>query len=320
MLGAEEFRFANPLWLCLFGALPLLGLWRFTAGRRWRGTLRYSDLNLVEGLGAAPAKLLLVLPSALRIFTLSLLILAMARPQAGQVRRDVLTEGVDIVLVLDCSGSMRETDSSPSRLGAAKEVIAQFIDGRESDRIGLVVFGVSSFTVCPLTIDYAALKDFLGRIRLGVVPEDGTAIGTGLINAVRRLRDSDATSKVIILLTDGDNNQGVEPLEAARIAGDLGIRVYTIGVGTPGYRHSSGGYNPQLLQSVAGMTGGQAFHASDRDALEGIYAQIDEMERSEVEYNVYAQWDELMMWLLWPALLLFAAEIALRQTRTMVVP
>jgi Ca-activated chloride channel family protein len=320
MMIGETFRFADPMWLWLLAALPGLIGWRLFVARRRRGTLRYSDVGLMQGLSVAAGRVLLVIPGAMRQVALALLVVAMARPQAGDVRRDVLTEGVDIVLVLDCSGSMEATDFRPNRLGAAKEVIAEFVRGRHSDRIGLVVFGDSSFTVCPLTADYRALTDFLDRVRIGVVPPDGTAIGEGMVNALHRLRDSEAKSKVIILLTDGDNNRGTSPREVARIAGDLGVKVYTIGVGTSGHRDPRSGFNPELLREISRVTGARDFHASDRSALESIYEQIDEMERTEVEYNVYAQWDELMTWLVWPALGLFATEILLRRTRLMQVP
>lgn len=315
-----EFRFEDPLWLWLLAALPLVAAWQIAVGRRRRATVRFSDLGLLRGLSTAPSRLLAAIPPLLRHAALALMILAMARPQAGEVRRDVLTEGVDIVLVLDASGSMETTDFFPNRLEAAKEVIAQFIEGREHDRIGLVVFGEASFTACPLTVDYRTLTGFLRRVDIGAVPPNGTAIGLGLLNAVHRLRDSAAQSKVIILLTDGDNNRGIDPRLVGQIAGDLGIKVYTIGVGTPNVRDPRGGFNPDLLQQIAAETKGRYFHATNRDSLAAIYQEIDAMEKTEVEYNVYAQWDELLAWFLWPALALFGLELALRETRLVTVP
>jgi Ca-activated chloride channel family protein len=315
-----EFRFASPLWLWLLAALPVLAAWQILVVRRRRGTMRYSDLGLLGGLSAAPTRLLMAVPPVLRHGALALMILAMARPQAGNVRRDVLNEGVDIILVLDCSGSMDTPDFYPNRLEAAKEVISQFIAGRETDRIGLVVFGEESFTVCPLTVDYHALTDLLDRVHIGVVPPDGTAIGKGLLNAIHRLEGSEAKSKVVVLLTDGDNNRGIDPATVAQLAGDLGIKVYAIGVGTPEGRGPTGGFNPGLLQQMANVTKGRYFHATDRDSLAAIYREIDQMEKTQVQFNVYAQWNELMAWFIWPALLLFGLEISLRQTRLVTVP
>jgi Ca-activated chloride channel homolog len=317
-----EFRFADPTWLWLLAALPALGLWQWLIASRWRATLRYSDLGLVQGIGAAPRRLLLLLPPSLRMAALSLLIVAMARPQSGDVQREVLIEGVDIMLVLDGSGSMRTGDFPPfhTRLDAAKEVIASFIEGRETDRIGMVIFGEESFTVCPLTVDYSALIQLLARVRPGIVPENGTAIGTGILNAIHRMRDSEAQSKVIILLTDGDNNRGIDPQAMAALAGEMGIKIYAIGIGPPGTRRQMPGFDPQRLEVIAAETKGRAYFAQDAGALQAIYDEIDQLETSEVEFNIYAQWDELMMLFLWPALACFALEILLRKTRVMTLP
>lgn len=310
-----EYRFAAPLWFFLFAALPVLAMWQIFIARRFRGTLRYSDLSLMEGLAAAPAKIWIFIPQVLRYLALALLIVAMARPQAGNVKRDVLTEGVDIMMVLDISGSMEANDFRPNRLEAAKQVIAKFIEGRESDRIGLVAFAAHSFTVCPLTVDYHALNDLLDRVHLGIIDQTDTAIGTGLVNGIHRLRDSEAASKVIVLLTDGvSEHEVITPQMAAEIAAGLGIKIYTIGMGR------AGAFNPQVLNQIANMTGGLYFHAENRQALDSIYEQIDQMEQTEVEYNIYAQWDEMMMWFVWPALLLLGLEFFLRQTRAMQLP
>ncbi len=318
-----EFRFADPLWLALLAAVPVAVAWMILVARRRTGALRYSDLSLLTGIASRPSRLLAALPAILRLSALSLLILAMARPQGGEVKRDVIVQGVDIMLVLDCSGSMEQPDFPPypNRLEAAKSVIARFIERRETDRIGLVVFGEQSFTVCPLTVDYGALTQFLSRINLRVVPNDGTAIGLGMLNALHRLRDSTAESKVIILITDGDNNTGVNPLGiAAQVAGPMGIKVYAIGIGPMSFPFRGEGVNPELLQAIAEETKGQAFFAEDPRSLESVLAEIDQLERSDVEYNIYAQWNELMAWLVAPALGLLAVEILLRQTRLLQVP
>ncbi len=320
-MSESVFRLADPGWLWLLTALPLLVAWQVVVARRRRGAMRYSDLSLMRGLAVAPSRVWIALPPALRLLALALLVVAMARPQAGDVQRDILTEGVDIMLVLDCSDTMRADDFHPNRLEAAKAVIGEFIGKRESDRIGLVVFGRESFTVCPLTLDRSALGDFLGRVRIGVVDPDGTAIGQGLLSALHRLRDSEAASRVILLLTDGENNAGIDPLMLAPIAHDLGIKIYTIGVGTLQFRgFQQRGFNPELLTALATETGGEYFEANDRSTLAQVYRRIDALERSEVEMTEYAQWDELMMLLVWAALALFAVEIALRTTRLMGVP
>jgi Ca-activated chloride channel family protein len=256
----------------------------------------------------------------------TLMIIALARPQTSESGSSSTTRGIDIVLALDISGSMLARDFSPDRIAAAKEVAAGFINDRQNDRIGLVIFAGESFTQSPLTTDKATLLNLLSRVQIGIV-EDGTAIGNGLATAVNRLRESGATSKVIILLTDGVNNAGqIAPVTAAEIAQSLGIKVYTVGVGTRGNapypaRDAWGNtvmvsmpveIDEQILTDIAAATGGQYFRATDRGSLQAIYDQINTLETSTIETNNFTRHNELFgMFTLW-AFLLLVAEFLLR--------
>ena len=226
-------QFANPMFLWLLLAVPLVAYFMFR--RRREAAIKFSDISLLRNVRRSRRVKNRKILYALRLLALVLLIIAMARPQAGKKTTEVSSEGIDIMLALDVSGSMKAEDFKPqNRLVAAKEVIKEFVQGRQSDRIGLVVFSRQSFTQCPLTMDYSVLLNFLEQVDFGMI-EDGTAIGMGLANAVNRLRSSDAKSRIIILLTDGINNAGeIDPLTAAQIAKTLGIRVYTIGAGKLG--------------------------------------------------------------------------------------
>jgi Ca-activated chloride channel family protein len=268
----------------------------------------------------------------LRILAMALIILAVARPQAGQAREIVKGEGVDIALALDISGSMASLDFQPqNRLEAAKGVIADFVQKRPYDRIGLVVFASSAFNQSPPTTDRNVLLRLLDRTELAtdLGIDDGTAIGMGLANAGNMLKDSSAKSRVIILLTDGVNNAGeIDPLTAAQAAEALGLRVYTIGMGRPGevpvpvvdlfgreqivYRESD--LDEATLQAIADTTGGRYFRAEDTAGLQEIYDEIDSLETSQVEVERFTRYQELMGWLLLPALGLFLTEMALRKT------
>jgi Ca-activated chloride channel family protein len=226
--------FASP-WV-LYGLLviPVLVFWYIRRRRAAVGTLRFSSLAPFDALKPTLRERLRDLPFILRVAGLALLIVAIARPQSVSEGENIYTEGIDIVLVLDISGSMLAEDFQPNRIGAAKEVAQKFVDARTNDRIGLVVFAGQSFTQCPMTLDYRVLKNLLRQIKPGMV-EDGTAIGMGIAQGVNRLEGSTAKSKVMILLTDGVNNRGeIDPLTAAQLAQSFGIRMYTIGVGTIG--------------------------------------------------------------------------------------
>jgi Ca-activated chloride channel family protein len=231
----------------------------------------------------------------------------MARPQLNLKEEKVKAEGIDIMMALDLSSSMLSKDFSPDRLEVSKMVAEEFVGKRQYDRIGLVVFAGEAFTQCPLTVDHNIVKDFLSDLKVGMV-QDGTAIGMGLATAVNRLKDSDAKSKIIILLTDGVNNTGyINPITAAEIAKQYGIRVYTIGVGTMGSAMSpvnrgiDGEYyfamsrveiDTELLKKISEMTSGQYFRAIDRASLENIYAEIDRLEKTEIEVNVFKRYKD----------------------------
>lgn len=295
-------EFANPkiLWL-LTALVPLVAyyVWR---SRQGGATIRISS---VESLGTAPKTVRYYLrhvPFVLRIVALALLVVALARPQQIEHRTKTNAEGIDIVLAIDISGSMLAGDFRPDRLSAAKEVAASFVADRYGDRIGLVVFAGEAFTQSPLTTDQPTLQTMLGRVRSGII-EDGTAIGNGLATAINRLRESDSKSKVVILLTDGVNNRGeIAPLTAAQIAKDMGIKVYTIGVGTRGeapypVMDDDGNViqtvmmkveiDEQMLRTIASETGGEYFRATNKQTLAAIYEQINTLEKTRVEVEEF---------------------------------
>jgi len=327
------FRFESPWLLSLLLLLPVLAAWPWLA-RTWSrpAGLRYADVRLAAHSGISWRVRLRPILRGLRILAMALVILAVARPQTGQAREIVKGEGVDIALALDISGSMASLDFQPqNRLEAAKAVIGDFVQKRPYDRIGLVVFASSAFNQSPPTTDRNVLLRLLDRTELAtdLGIDDGTAIGMGLANAGNMLKDSDAKSKVIILLTDGVNNAGeIDPLTAAQAAEALGIRVYTIGMGRPGevpvpvvdlfgreqivYQESD--LDEATLQAIADTTGGRYFRAEDTAGLQEIYDEIDSLETSQVEVERFTRYQELMGWLLVPALGLFLSEMALRKT------
>lgn len=262
---------------------------------------------------------------AIRLIVLALVIVVIARPQNVDKWQSSTTEGIDIIMALDVSGSMLARDFNPDRLEASKNVATEFISGRPYDRIGLTVFSGESYTQCPLTTDHAVLINLMREIKSGII-EDGTAIGVGLSTAINRIKDSDAISKVIILLTDGINNRGaIDPLTAAEIAKAFGIRVYTIGVGSMGYAdypvQTPFGMQYQkmqveideaLLQKIAVMTGGVYFRATDNTSLQQVYSEIDKLEKSKIETREHSKREEMFMpWALAAALLL-TVELLLR--------
>jgi len=300
-------RFANP-WFLLLGLLVIaaaLLLWRM---RKSQPAAAYSHLKLLEMAGASWRVKGKWIPTAAKIFGALLVVVALARPQSGTASREVTSEGIDIMLVLDVSGSMKAEDFKPNnRLYVAKQVIKEFVEGRTNDRIGLVVFAGQSFTQCPLTLDYDVLLNFLDKVDFGMI-EDGTAIGMALANAVNRLRDSNAKSKVIVLLTDGVNNRGqIEPLTAAQIAKTLGIKIYTIGAGKPGnalypvedpvfgkrYVYIPNEIDEKSLSQIAELTGGRYYRAQSEQMLERVYKEISLLEKTEVKVKEYVQYQEL---------------------------
>nr|MBP6355917.1 VWA domain-containing protein [Paludibacter sp.] len=270
---------------------------------------------------------LLHVPFVLRCLAITMEVIALARPQASNSWRTESTEGIDIMLTLDISGTMMAEDLKPNRLEASKAVASEFILSRPNDNIGLVVFAGESFTQCPLTTDHAVLINLFNGVNYGLI-EDGTAIGLGLANAVNRIKDSKARSKVIILLTDGSNNRGdIAPITAAEIAQSFGIRVYAIGVGSYGkvnipvqtpmglqYQLMDSEFDEKSLQNIATMTGGQYFRATNNNKLRSIYQEIDQMEKTKIDVREYNKKNEEFYIFAIVALLLLVAELLLRNT------
>ena len=270
---------------------------------------------------------------ACKVLAIVFLVTALARPQSSNSWQTYSSEGIDIVLGLDISTSMLARDFTPDRLEAAKEVATKFILERPQDRIGLVVFAGESFTQCPLTTDQAVLVNLLREVQSGMI-EDGTAIGLGLANAVNRLKDSPAKSKVVILLTDGVNNRGsIAPVTAAELAKTYGIRVYTIGVGTYGeapypvqtpfgiqLQNVPVEIDEAVLKQIASVTGGQYFRATDNDKLQQIYNEIDQLEKSKVEVKHFSKREEQYFWFGLVGMLLLVTEALLRYTLLRKIP
>jgi Ca-activated chloride channel family protein len=333
-------QFNDPLWLLLLGIIPLLVLLTFFTRRRRNIPAKYPTLEVIEATGGGIGAKFRHALTALRWVVLVVLIVALARPQKLLQERQMETEGIDIMLALDISTSMLAEDFRPkNRLEAAKTVASEFIGGRVSDQIGLVVFAGQSFTQCPLTLDYDLLNQLLGNVNIELVTEgtieDGTAIGMAIANGVNRLRSSQAISRTLILLTDGQNNRGeIDPLTAASAAQALGIRIYTIGVGTEGfapypvrdqwgrtsYQQVQVEIDEELLRQISDMTGGKYFRATDSEALRRIYAEIDKLEKSKIRVHQYRQKAELFTSFVALGALLLLIEIVLSAKRLRKMP
>lgn len=323
----SNITFANPGFLYLLILVPLLAAWYVYRFRRNSASLQYSSTEVFENSPATFRQYLYHSLAVLRLLAVAVLIIALARPQSSSKRQDVTIEGIDIVMGLDISSSMLAQDLRPDRLEAAKEVALQFFRGRPDDRVGLVVFSGEAFTQCPLTTDKAVIEEMMDDIKSGII-QDGTAIGDGLATAVNRLRESEAISKVIILLTDGQNNAGsLDPLSAAEIAKIYGIRIYTIGVGTYGYapypvqtpfgiqyQSMEVKIDEDLLRNIADMTSGKYFRADNNKKLEEIYAEIDKLEKSKIDVTEFQKKHEEFLPLAVLALLFIALEILLRNS------
>lgn len=296
--------------------------------------MRYSSVATLRDRPPTMASRLHWLPAFLRLGAFVLCVLALARPQIRDQRTQVFAEGVDIIMVLDTSTSMRAQDFRPNRFEAAREVGAEFIRGRTSDRIGLVVFAAKAYTQAPLTLDYQFLQTMLEEVEVGVI-EDGTAIGTALAMSVNRLKETDAKGKVVILLTDGQNNRGeIDPVTAAEVAQALGVRVYAIGVGARGEApvvidHPLVGrqrrmmpveIDEDMLRSVASLTGGKYFRATNTDALREVYREIGELEKTKIEELSYTRFDEKYARFLLPAFLLLCLDVLLSSTKFRKLP
>jgi len=307
--------FADPYALALLLALPLVLFLKRRAGPH-EAAGRFSNAALLSSLRPTWRVRYRWLPTAVRAGALALLVVGLARPQTGQAESELPGQGIDIALALDTSSSMAASFAGDeSRLAVAQRVLTDFIEGRTNDRVGLVIFRAEALVLSPLTLDYDALADVVGRVEQ-VNLRDGTAIGDGLSEALNLLRESRARSRVAILATDGENNEGeVEPLKAARLAETLGIRVYTIGIIDPSTR-AQGKVNvdEQALQEIARVTGGRYFPAENERALAGIYESIDELEKSRVGRPQFGAYNELGVYFAIAALALLAAELALRAT------
>ena len=303
------FRFANPEFLFLLALVPLMAyyFWRRRIGMTAK--LKYSTLRHMKDLPVTWRQRARRHGYIIRLSVLTLLILGLARPQSGTRQQEITTEGIDIMLILDVSSSMKAEDFKPkNRIEAAKQVAKEFIAGRNNDRIGLVIFAGEAFTQCPLTLDYGVLVDLLDKIQVAPESWDGTAIGNGVATAVMRLKDSKAKSKVVILLTDGRNNAGeINPLTAAQVAQTFDIRIYTIGAGTKGsamfpiedpifgkrYVSMPVEIDEGLLQNIANQTDGRYFRATDTEKLRDIYQEINEMEKTKIEVKEFTKYREL---------------------------
>lgn len=321
-----------PPWVIfLAGGLVVLVMlaYYFRRRRARSATIKFSDLRIVKRAGRTKRQKFRIVLPILRVLAVVLLVVAFARPRSGTEYEEVTSEGIDIMLCLDLSSSMQAEDFKPhNRLYVAKEEIKKFIERRVNDRIGLVVFARYSFTQCPLTTDYGVLLRFVDQVDFGLV-EDGTAIGMAVANAVNRLRESEAESKIIILLTDGDNNRGeIDPLTAANLAATFGIKIYTIGAGKSGnvmfpYQDPIFGkryvYQPtvideETLKEIAARTHGQYFRARSGEELEQIYAEIDKLEKTEIEIEEHVRYTELFQQFAFGGLALLVLEMLLAQT------
>lgn len=329
----SHITFANPNLLYLLLIIIPVVVWYVFNHKRTHASIQVSTIKGIGQNHLTYKHILRHVVFALRMIAIALIIVAIARPQSTLSWKDEESEGIDIVLALDVSSSMLARDFQPDRLEAAKDLAIQFIAGRRNDRIGLVVFSGESFTQCPLTTDQGVIINLFRDLKSGMI-EDGTAIGMGLATSVSRLKDSDAKSKVIILLTDGVNNQGaIAPATAAELAQTFGIRVYTIGVGTEGMapypvntpfgvqlRNMPVEIDEEVLQDIAQSTGGEYFRATDNDKLKQIYEQIDQLEKSKIEVKEFSQKDEeFLMFVLFAAMLLLA-DMVLRNTILRQIP
>jgi Ca-activated chloride channel family protein len=331
-------KFANPWSLVLLLVLPLWLWWERRSTQR--GGLKFSSVATARSLSSFWATLGPSLLLTLRGATLVLFIAALARPQLGRSGSKIKTEGIDIVLVIDISGSMQAMDYTKggqreSRIDAVKDVVRDFIRSRPNDRIGMVVFGTHAYVASPLTLDHDWLERNLDRVRIGLV-EGNTAIGAGIGTGVNRLRDTQAKSKVIVLLTDGGENIKNPPaLEAAKAAKEFNVRVYTVGAGSQGlapmpvydqaghllgYQQIEADLDEDLLKQIAATTGGQYFRAADTAALKKTYTQIDAMEKQKVETVAYEDWRELFPWFLGPGLGCLVLAVTLEHTRLRRLP
>jgi len=319
-------RFESPWFLLLLIPIAIAYWWR--QRQHLESTVRFSDIQRLKNLHDQRAIWMSRIGLWLRTAILILMVIALARPQEVGVQRESSTEGVDIVLAIDVSDSMRATDFKPNRLEVAKEQMTEFIKSRKTDRMALVVFGTDAYAVSPLSLDHNVLLNFVQKIQLGMAG-DGTAIGMAIASGLNRLKPSDAKSKVIVLLTDGENNSGaIDPISAAELAVDMGVKIYTIGIGTKRgvvvTRPDGNRYLAKLeegtLKRIAAVSSGTYFHANNEHALKSIYEQINQLERTEIKVANYFTYHDYFVTLLWIILGLFLLEIVVTNLILIVVP
>jgi len=318
----------SPIVIFALGVLVIAAMiWHYVRRQQVRSAaIKYSDVRIVSRASRSHRRRFRVILPILRVAAVGLLFIAFARPRSGTEVREITSEGVDIMLALDVSSSMQAEDFKPhNRLYVAKEEVKHFVEKRINDRIGLVVFARHSFTQCPLTVDYGVLLRFVDQVNFGII-EDGTAIGMAIANGVNRLRESEAKSKIMILLTDGDNNAGeIDPITAASLATAFDIKIYTIGVGQSGnamfpvndplfgrrYVYQPTRIDEVSLKEIANVTGGQYFRARSEEELAEIYTLIDEMEKTKIEVSASIQYQELFHYFTLAGLILLVLELIL---------
>lgn len=323
----SDITFAYPIVLWFLLLIPAIVYWYWKKQNKISPDFNFSSLQIFSRAPKTIKEKLANIPAWLRIISIAFFIIAAARPQSFSSGENIYTEGIDIAMVLDISGSMLAEDFKPNRVEAAKKVIDEFIAGRTNDKIGLVIFSGESFTQCPLTIDYSVLRNLLKEIHTGMI-QDGTAIGNAIANGVNRLKDSKAKSKVMILLTDGVNNAGeIDPLTAAQIAQKFGIRIYSVGVGTIGeapypfqtpfgirYQMVPVEIDENIMKQISNITGGKYFRATDNRKLVQIYDEIDRLEKTRVEVTSYRNAKELFYSWAFAGLFLLLVDVGLSRT------
>lgn len=330
-------RFANPAYLWLLALLPFMAAYLSIFREKDMPSFRFSSISHISGLRSGKGlRGYLLVPGGLRLLTMFLVILALARPQKGLRSEEMTAKATDIMICLDSSRSMLAVDFKPdNRFQVAKNVIADFIKGRDQDRIGLVLFAEHAITQCPLTTDKTALLTILGSLQVGVIPPDQTAIGVGLGTSVNRLKSSQAKSKVIILVTDGANNAGnIDPITAAKSAGAFGIKIYAIGAGSPGETMMPvddpnfgrrmvpmrSDLNEDELLKISSESDGKYYRAKSEGALKNIFKEIDALEKTDIKVKEYVDYKELYWPFLFTACLLLLTELALSKSLYRTLP
>ena len=325
-------QFKDPSYFLLLLLLPLIFVW---IHKQRKSAIKVSFLSDLKKIRTGSSARIQYYLSIVRMIAFAFMITALARPQQVSAEREFEASGIDMVIALDISGSMLAEDFKPiNRISVAKEEAKKFIKGRQSDRIGLIVFAGKSYTQCPLTLDYDVLAKLVDDIEIGMI-KDGTAIGLGIANAVNRLRESDGKSKVIILLTDGDNNAGnIDPITAAELARSFGIRIYTIGIGTGGvvpfpiddpvfgrrYVQVQVDIDENTLKRIADITGGLYFPARDAQMLSKVYERINELEKTNFKIKEYTSYGEFYHYFLFPGLLILLLDCLLRNLFFIKIP